>query len=343
MIGTNPFSVHEVSVGVFHAWGDGYAVAGPTDRHLRPLVDEFRAGMRMNQDGAGEDERGAFGEWRRHAPDDVSQGGWMVEFSVPLGGTEDAQGVAISSLLPAGAPVVLVVRFFCRDTGVWRVFQFHDAVALPADVADESQKMMRVLKFSAGLMEEFKSGVMPAVVPSLRGVIEWRHLGRVVRCWEYDAAANEWQEDAENVQVVSGETVRYVTLDSSTAPGTMVVSYLAALSQAGVVGGLAASELGWLDAECFTVDESSGLTFAPGWELEAEGCAEPLLLRASDQHWEHPRVVFRFLGRIYGTARAGVFAVPRLVEGSPDEPLDFPLRLGRLVMYPEGAYLLDPE
>ena len=337
MIGSNPFSVHEASVGIFHAWGDGIPVTGPTGRHLQPMTDEFRAGLKMVH-AEGDVARRGFADWRMHGPEAVTAPGWMVEFSVPLGAMMDAGGVALPSMVPPGVPVVVVVRFLCKEEGVWRVFQFHDAVVLPSDASDESQRMFRTLRVSAGWMEEFKSGLMPAVEPRMRGVIEWRHLGRTVRCWEYDPEEDSWAEDAENTQVMDGQTVRYVSLDFS--GGDVAVSFLAAKTQDGAAGGIAASEVGWIDAACFSVGASSGLTMEPGWVVEASGCAEPLLLTPSGRHWEHPRVVFRVLGRIYATAEAGVLALPALTQRDPDKPLDLPLRLGRLMLYPDGGWVL---
>lgn len=330
-----PFTVHEAEVAVWHAWGDGIPVAGPTPRHLN-LPVTFRAGLRMAQ-GEGLETGGDFGEWRgrRAIPGD---GEWTVEMSSPLGAAWDA-GVQVDSLPPVGAPVVIVVRFFDRAAGLWRVYQFHDAFLAPADAGEDGQRMMRALRFAAGWREEFKSGTMPGLEPRLRGVIEWRHLGRVVRCWEYDPVLDAWQEDAENVVTMEGVPVRYVTLDSS-VPGEVSVAMLAAVSQDGEMAGLQAALLGWKDVAVFTVG-SSGLTLEPGWTLEAQGAAEPLLLPPSGRHWEHPKVVFRVLGRHHATACAGVFALPALQEGVPERPMDLPLRIGRLLLYPDGGWLVD--
>ncbi len=338
-----PYTVHEAEVAVFHAWGDGLPVGGPLPRHLQPAVaDEFRAGLKISQVEADGGLRGDFAEWRRHRPQRVAAGDWMVEMSAPLGAVQDAAGVQLESFLRPGMPVVLVVRFHCQDTGLWRLFQFHDCVVLAGDAGDEAQWMRRGMKFSAGHMEEFKSGAEPALVPRVRGVIEWRHLGRCVRCWEYDAEENSWAEDAENVEVVGegeeAETARYVSLDFSESG--VDFSYLAARTVAATSGGVEGVGIGWLDAFAFSVLESSGLTLQPGWQVEAAGCAEPVLLPPSGRHWEHPRVVFRVLGRIYATVEAGVLALPTMVEGEPEDAIDYPIRLGRLVFYPEGGYVI---
>jgi hypothetical protein len=335
-----PYTVHEADVGVFHAWGDGLPVVGPTPRH-QDVADGggFRAGLKMAQVDAG-GRVGDFSEWRLNSPSPVIPGEWVVELSSPLG-TATSAGVQVASLLASGAPVIVVVRFRCRHTGLWRVYQFHDAVALPADAAEESQRMMRDIRFSAGWMEEFKSGTMPPLEPRMRGVIEWRHLGRTVRCWEYDPEADAWAEDPENLIVMEGEQVRHVGLDFSS--GGMALSMLAAVSRDVELASIQASGTGWLDVGVFSVPSgSSGLTMEPGWVLETEGITEPLLLPPSGRHWEHPRVVFRVLGRTYATACAGVFAVPSLDSGTPDRPLDLPVRMGRLILYPDCAWVLDP-
>ena len=343
MIGTNPYTVHEAEAGFFHAWGDGIPVGGPLPRHLAPaLSNEFRVGCKISQTAGGGLEAD-FGEWRLHRPQTAGDAEWMVEMELPLGAMTDEAAVQLSSFTRTGTPVVLVLRFRCRETGYWRLLQFHDAVLLPSDVTEDGQRMLRTVKVSAGWMEESKSGTMPAVQPRLRGVVEWRHLGRVVRCWEYDAAANTWAEDAENVTTLDGETFRYVSLDFSGADAA--VSGMAARTEDGVAGGVAATGMAWIDARMFRV-ESSSLTgeatveMEPGWELETLGCAEPLLLPESGRHWEHPRVVFRFLGRTYATAQGGVLAMPALTSATPEKRMDFPIRLGRLLLYPEGGQLI---
>ncbi len=336
-----PYTVHEAEVAVYHAWADGVPVAGPFVRHLQPgLLDEFRAGLKMTQvEDAG--VVGGFGEWRKQSPRRVVDADWMVEISSPFGAALDEAGVAISSVLRAGTPVVVVVRFICVDTGLWRVFQFHDCMLATSDAGDEDQKMFRSVRFSAGHLEQFKSGVMPTMEPRMRGVIEWRHLGRVVRCWEYDATTNTWAEDAENVQVVEGEDERYVSLVPVT--GGVEFSYLAARTVVGTAGGLDAATVGWIDAATFSIIGSSGLTMEPGWALETLGCVEPILMQPSGLHWEHPRVVFRFLGRVYATLEAGVFAMPKLTQGDPDLPMDFPIRIGELVLYPDGGWIIGGD
>ena len=336
-----PYTVHEAEVAFFHAWGDGTPVGGPLGRHLAPpVVEEFRAGLKISQvgDGDGGGLATDFSEWRMHRPQELFDSGWLVEMDVPLGAVTDAAGVQLSVFTRAGTPVILVVRFRCRETGFWRLLQFHDAVLLPSEAGEDGQKMFRSIKVSAGWLEECKSGAMPAVEPRLRGVVEWRHLGRVLRCWEYDAVANAWAMDAENSETLDGDTFRYVDLEFS--GGDVLVSAMAARTVDGVAAGIAAAGIGWLQARVFQVLGSSGLTLEPGWVLETAGCAEPLLLPPSGRHWEHPRVVFRFLGRTYATARAGVLALPALTEGTPETPVDFPLRLGRLILLPDGGWVI---
>lgn len=336
-----PYTVHEAEVAVFHAWGDGMSVGGPLLRNLQPPVtDEFRAGLKISQVEAGGGMAADFGEWRKFRPQLVMDSDWMVEMSVPLAAVATDDGVQLSAFLRAGSPVVVVVRFLCTDTGLWRVFQFHDCLVQPQDAGDEGQWMMRAVKFSAGHMEEFKSGTLPPLVPRLCGVIEWRHLGRCVRCWEYDAVTDTLTEDAENVAVVDGDTVRHVSLE--TVAGGVALSYLLPWSVDAILGGQEAGALGWQNVLVFTVGESSGLIMEPDWEMEAQGCAEPLLLPPSGRHWEHPRVVFRFLGRRYATIEARVFALPALVEDAlPEMPMDQPIRIGNLVLYPEGGWLVQ--
>lgn len=322
---------------VWYAWGDGLSVAGPTVRH-RQLAVGYRTGVRMTQMGDGAPEVAGFGEWRRSAPVPVVGGGtWMVELSSAFGAVWD-EGAPGAAMMPAGAPVVVVVRFQDRvRPGVWRVFQFHDAVLLPGDVADDAQRMMRGVRFAAGWCEEFKSGVMPGLEPRVRGVLEWRHGGRAVRAWEYDPEADVWAEDPENALVVEGETLHYVGMSES--GGVVTLSMLAAMTGDGVMGGDAAAVLGWVDVDVFSVSAAGGLVFSPGWLLEADGSPEPLLLPESGRHWEHPRVVVRVLGRVYATFCAGVVAVPDLRMEDPGAMLDVPVRLGDMRMFPDGAWI----
>lgn len=334
-----PYTVHEAEVAVFHAWEDGIPVGGPLERHLRPPIgNSFRVGLTISQSEVGVQAPG-FGEWRLHRPQYVEQAEWTVEMSAPLGAVVGGDLVHLASLLPLRMPVVVVVRFVDREKGFWRLLQFFDCVSMASDAAEQSEVMMRGLRFSSGWMEEVKSGAMPALEPRLRPVIEWRHLGRSVRCWEYDPIGNTWQEDEENLE---GED-RYVSLlFNEEEEGDVVLSYLAARTKQVTRHGLERGEIEWTDAFAFAVG-SSGLTLDPGWEVQAYGCAEPLRLPPSGRHWEHPRVVFRFLGRIYATLQSGVFAMPYFTEGSPDATMDTPILLGRMAIFPQGGWLLPVQ
>lgn len=331
----SPFVVVEADVSVWHAWGDGVPVTGPTQRH-RAIASGFRTGLRISQAPGADDLPGAFGEWRMNGPALVRNGGWTVECSSALGAVWD-EGAQAASMLPPGTPVVVVVRFQDRaKPDLWRVYQFHDAETMPADATDDSQRMMRSLRFSAGWMEEFKSGVMPGLEPRLRGVIEWRHLGRVVRGWEYDPDTDTWAEDPENVVSLEGGDVRYVGLEIDGSDAQ--ISMLAAVTGEGTLAGDPATVIGWQDVAVFSAG-SSGLTLDPGWLLQTDGIAEPLLLPESGRHWEHPRLVFRVLGRTYATACAGVVALPSLTMDDPGVMLDMPLRMGALRMFPDGGWI----
>ena len=348
----DPYTVHEAEVAVFHAWGDGAPVAGPFGRHLRPpIVDNFRAGLKISQVDVGEGEAGGFGDRREHHTELVGACDWVVEMSVPLGGLADDLGVQLAVFGVPGSPVVVVVRFRSADDGAWRLLQFHDSLLQHSDCGDDAQRMMRTIKVSSGWCEEYKSGVMPDLAPRIRGVIEWRHLGRVVRCWEYDAVDGTWVEDAENVAEVDGVASRYVNLVED--GGDVVVSAMLATTVNANLGGRAALDVGWVEGEILRVEEDAGLVMAAGWAVQAAGCVEPLLLPSAGRFWDPARVVWRVLGRVYATAEEGVFALPSLkVVGEPaDDPevepvvapaarLDYPIRLGRLIMWPEGGWVL---
>lgn len=334
-----PFTVHEADIALFHAWHDGFPVGGPFTRHQElGHLARFHASLRLLELPGEDAAEPAFGEWRR-APGSRG-GGWSIESTGQLSALAD-DGAEVSSLPQVGTPLIVLVRFYCRDTGRWRLFQFHDAEILPSEAGEDSERMAHTLRIFAGWREEWQGGshhTLPPLVPRLRGVIEWRHLGRSIRCWEYDPAADAWEETAENQHVANGSPARYVSLTTQ-APATHF-HYLAALTEPTPAAGTQASRITWLDAAAFSVS-SSGLTPSPGWSLETHGCAEPLTLPPSGRHWEHPRVVIRFLGRIYATVSHGVIALPSLTQGEPDyPPLDFPIRIGRLLLLPEGGHLL---
>lgn len=334
------FTVHDAQVAVWHAWRDGHRSEGPLLRHLEaPAARFFRVGLTIRREevGAGETGEPGFGEWRMHGDaETISRAGWTVEMASVLG-DEVVEDEKVSQMVAPGAPVVVVVRFLVKATGEWRVFEFHDAVFLPVDSKEDGQVMRRELRFSAGWMEEYKSGEMPGMESRPRGVIEWRHLGRCVRCWEYDPEADSWVEDAENLTGDPETGIRYVSLDE--VDGGVAVSMLAAVTDETVLAGAEAAGIGWLKVPVFRVPVAGPLVMEPGWQLETLGCAEPLLLPPSGRHWEHPRLVFRVLGRIHATARGGVFALAQMSSGLPESPLDVPLRLGRLRLYPDGGWM----
>lgn len=338
------YTVNEADFALFHGWRDGRAVNGPLDRHLAcGLIAKFTTGLKISGVPDGEMPAPGFGEWRKFPGAKVPVL-WTVETSAPLAALFEG-GVQVASLLPAGAPLILMVRFYSTETGRWRMFEFHDCEIGPVNAGDASENMMQVAQFRAGWREDLtgsSAGTLPPMVPRLRGVIEWRHLGRYVPCWYFDADANAWTENPENLDDSGDEAVRYVSLE--TEDDGMKISYMAARTVATVdlVAGLPGVGIGWVDARALQVLDagSSGLTMEPGWAVQ-EGAAEPITLPPSGRRWEHPQVVFRFLGRIYATLSHGLFCVPSLSAGAV-EPFDFPIRIGRLVLLPDGAWVL-PE
>lgn len=331
----SPYVVGEGDISVWHAWGDGLPVAGPTLRH-RELASGFRTGLRISQVPAADGVPSSFGDWRVHGSGDPRGVSWMIEISSAFGAIWD-DGAQVASMVSPGAPVVIVVRFRDRSRpDLWRVLQFHDAVLMPTDTGDESQRMMRSVRFSAGWMDEYKSGVMPELAPRVRGIIEWRHLGRVVRAWEYDPIADSWDEDQENVVTVDGEPLKYVDLDIYGEGAELAM--LAAVTGSGTLAGDPAAVIGWKDVKVFEADQD-GLRVSPGWAIEADGIAEPLLIPESGRHWEHPRVIIRVMGRTYATICAGVVAMPSLSMEDPGEQIDMPVRMGALRLFPAGGWI----
>jgi hypothetical protein len=339
-LGIEHFTVHEAEFAVFHAWRDGMPVTGPLDRHQATgLITRFTSGLKMTRDPVGEVPRG-FGEWRAK-PGVFRHSEWTVETSGAVAALFEGGTLQVNAFLPQGAPLILLVRFYSEESGRWRLFQFHDCEIGPVNAADSSENMMQAVTFHAGWMEELtgaSGGTLPSMVPRLRGVIEWRHAGRCVACWFYDAADDSFTENPENVATVGEETVRYVSLAED--EDGMDVSYLAAMTVPAPdpVAGLPAVGIGWADVRALQINEVGGLVLEPGWVLQ-EGAAEPITLPPSGMHWEHPQVVFRFLGRTYATLAHGVFCVPSLTNEAV-EPFDFPIRLGRLVLLPDGAWVL---
>lgn len=338
------YIVHEADVAFFSAWRDGFPVYGPFERHaVLGLTDDFRAGLTIRQLRDSDGEGGAFGEWRKHAGDSLpGVDSWQVDMKLPLVAMLD-DDERVPSWPDAGAPLVMVIRFLDKKTGWWRLYQFHDAILLPVDASEDSQNMMRSVNVSAGWMEERYHGeAVPDLVPAIRPVIEWRHAGKRVRAWEYDPVLDEFIEGGENVSLIDDVEQRYVSLNFSEVEGVEVAAlyYMAAgTASQFVAGGLAGQQVGWGEVGVFEIG-ASGLNLWPGWAIENEGAVEPLACADSGRHWEHPRVVMRLLGRIYATISHGIFAFPKLEEGYPDVIIDPPLRIGRLLLLPEGGFLL---
>jgi hypothetical protein len=340
------FTVHDAQVMVWHAWQDGMPIRGPLGRHSYvPAAQQFRAGLSIRSVARPATDP-AFGQWQRHStPEGVYPAEeWQVEIASVLG-QEESDGALISQLLRPGSPVVVVVMFAVKGTSEWRILQFHDAELMPLESGEESQVMRRNLRFSAGWMEEFKSGSMPgSMQPRIRGIIEWCHAGRTVRCWEYDPYENTWTEDPENQILIGEETARYISFDTPSS-GARRLGMMAALTESMPLplGGTETGGTGifWRHVWLLDIPATGPLQMAPGWITESHGLAEPLLLPPSGLHWEHPRLVLRVLGRIYATACAGVLAVPRIHYGAvPDAPSDPPIRLGRWVLYPDASWIL---
>lgn len=337
----NPFTVHEADVAVFYAWRDGRVIDGPMPRHLQSgMVAKFRASLNLTRkvDPA---RAHAFGDWRH--PESAEDGLWTVEMTYPIGSVVDEGGAHVSSSMPAGEDMTVLVRFFDELNGHWRVFQFHHA-RRSADLttAEQQELGINTLGFTAAWMEPFRGGNaadLPPLVPREWGVIEWIHGARRIPCHYYDPATDSWTETGENFRVDGGETLRYVTLE--TTAGLTTLSYLAPITAATTTaGGIDASKLAWIDALAFAAD-SSGLHPAHGWQVQTGGGPEPLTIPPSGRHWEHPRVVIRFLGRVYASLAHGTIATPALVTGPPSPSIDPPIRLGpSLAMLPAATHVL---
>ena len=179
---------------------------------------------------------------------------------------------------------------------------------------------------------------MPGMTPRLVGVIEWHHAGRHVPCYHYDADTDEWTENEENLFAAGETPARYVTLVEDGDDWSL--GYLAARTAPSSAAGIDTTGIGWIDVQPLRVLGASGLSLDPGWQIQP-GCPEPITMPPSGHHWDHPRVCFRFLGRLYATLAHGVFAVPSMSTGVPDTPpLDMPIRMGRLLLLPDGCHVL---
>lgn len=335
------FTVHEAEFAVYHAWRDGMVVNGPLDRHhTSSIISKFTSGLRVTRNPESEGV-GGFGDWRAaHSPMGPSL--WTVETSAAFAAVFDHTAQLPSFLMP-GMPLVLLVRFYSSETGRWRLLQFHDAELGGTDVGESSQNMMQAVSFRAGWMEEITGvggGTLPPMVPVLRGVLEWRHLGRRIACWYYDPEEDAWTENPENVVGEGEEASRFITMEED--EGVTFVSFMTPFTQAATepMAGLPGVKRAWMNARVMQL-ASSGLTLEPGWEVQREA-AEPIAMHASGAHWDHSRMVFRFLGRIYATVTHGLFCVPTFQEGAV-VPFDFPIRIGPLVLLPDGAWVIPEE
>lgn len=170
-------------------------------------------------------------------------------------------------------------------------------------------------------------------------MLEWSHAGRQIPCWYYDPVENEWTENPENLTTVEGSPARYISLTED--GDDTLVSYLTPATVGSTTGGdLESVALGWVDALAFAAGPG-GLSPAPGWTLQTEGCPEPLTRHESALHWEHPQLRIRFLGRLYGSLSHGIIAFPQVISAAPEAIIDPPVRIGdHLVILPDAAYLL---
>lgn len=338
-----PLTIHEADVALFQSWPDGRRMTGPLPAHLEATAEaKFRVGLSLTR-RASDRRDGAFGDWRHGGF--LTGGGWKVEFRQPFGSLLEASGKHVSSLIEPGREFTLLVRFLDEDTGHWHLFQFHHArIGDDLPIAEQNQIAEQSYSFEAAWLEHFR-GSNPATLPALEprewGVVEWEHAGRCVPCHYYNPATGAWLETDENEHEVEGSgAVKYVSIEDD-GGGTIELSYLTprTVTESGPV--LDRTVLSWLDAKAANFD-AAGITPAPGWQLQTNGCAEPLTCAPSERHWQHPRVRLRFLGRVYATLSHGIIAVPAVTEGAPSTPpLDPEIALHPNVIFlPEGAYVL---
>lgn len=335
-----PYTIHEAEIAIFHSWSDGKEIKGPMKRHLESgLVAKFNASLSFTRIAAGESMR-AFGDWRKDQ--DTREDGWQITMSYPYGAIKDHDGTEVSSSLEIKADYIILVRFYDQDSQSWRMLQFHYARIDDNLPANETQEViMNSLSFHAGWREEFKGGLasgLPDMTPRKWGVIEWVHQGRVIPCYYYDADTDAWMETDENPKLTDlGQTIRYVTLE--TTSGETTLSMLSPITETETLpSGVEIENLTWVNAQVFTSD-SADLHLGQGWQLQTEGCPEPIKMPASSRHWEHPVVRVRFLSRVYGTFGHGTVAVPKLEYTAPPAGIDTPIILGpSLAMLPTTTY-----
>ncbi len=349
-----PWLIHEADLALYPAWRDGMPFRGPSawGGDAEPVF-QSKASLSISESRR-PSAASAF-SWTGTEP--MAESSWEISVSFPDGVFNDIRSRLLSRLASGGFHI-LVARFMDSRSGQWSCFRWFYVTVSSDDDAESGEVMQRSLHLkSTWLQESVGSSSPPALLPTVRGEVDWICGPRRITALAYDPATETWSSLPLNEV---GDGTRYVNLSPVT--GSVSDIALSAYLPRVVAGdesppALPVARVMWQNVVLANIGSSAslihhGLALMGGTSLQASGIVEPIMSIPQDRMLDEPVLVFRFLRRVYAVLGHGVLAVPSLIEDTPPPfSHDCPFRLAipgdpnpatgqsGLTLLPDGAWL----
>jgi len=349
-----PWIIHEAEVALFPAWKDGMPFRGPGAARGVPSP-LFSTSTTLSISESRRSAASPEASWTGTAP--KLESSWEISLSFPDGVFTDGVSRAMSRL-PVGGMHILVLRFIDQRTGEWSFFQWFYVTVESDELSESSQTMLRSLRLSSTWMQESVGSLAaPALLPDVRGEVDWVCGPLRVTALRFDPVAETWSSTPAND---TGDGSRYVSFApiSGSSNDVALSAYLPRAAAGNQVApAMPFAVVRWENQVLLRIGNhlsstGHGLDLAAGWSLQTLGIVEPLRTVPQDRMLDEPVIVFRYLRRIYAVLGHGVLAVPRLTRNvAPYFSHDFAFRLAvpgaanpatgqaGLVLLPDGAWL----
>ena len=323
----SPYTFFEAEIALFYAYENGTPLRDPTTLEIKAPAASCIGSISISS--SPKLSEGSLGDWQGRAKP-TEHKTWRATVSYQDGAWRE-QGERISSILSSNSDFILMIRFHDEVNGNWDSHQFHYCSLDSQESSHDPSNSTQSFTLQAGHRETFSGNTsqaaLPELTPQVLGRVEWIQAGNVVPCLFYDPFTETWSESGLNSFTVPGESPkRYceISPDPSNANETYVKMLIAATTEQTPTGNQQVrTGITYETSTCFTIGNHNsptnhGIRMGPGFALQKLGCPEPIRDHVSATHWQHPRLVFRYLKRIYCTISQGVVAVPSITPAALD-------------------------
>lgn len=338
-----PHLFTDAKVAVYHAWEDGYPLAGPAgDYRTAEPVAQCTANVSISHDLTYSPD--AFAKWSN--VDQYVKSSYTVSIDGKHTPWVDHLNEKLNHRTPftsGESHLIVIIRIYNEETGDWSHLQFHHARIQSDSIGSDSFLTTAKTFLSQWLEQDHgntSSKALPAMTPIIKGVVEWVHQGRVIPVLNYDPLTQVWTSTEEN-NFTDEETeidYQYAYIGPDIAqPEIAHISYLGAYTtpanDPSPSETLDLHKIGWewiTALRIYDHTHATKLGVEPGafHTFQLLGCPEPVTRDSSARSWQHPQLIFRYLMRRYVTITHGVIAIPSIEENTVPVPhLALPFRI----------------